>query len=329
MRYTWQGQEVVCNDNGELVGVNIGFDFCSEHEWGYSGRELAHRRRRGDYSSPSFEQALIDKLDMISLIECDDGLMALTSYPQGRGYDIADRDSYMEGHHDVRTADPDRRPGACFDAFWDENSFLIYAIDGYSSKILCELYDHILNYDVAVSPNFLPIFRERGLSFVIVSHLSKEDHETRNRILNIERIALDAREDLGLWLREHGNSSWEYSTFKGAVWLSNVQVSFVLDVDNTPVPYFYYEPHDMLAWTKTPHDNISSIYFSKMPHWMSAEGVQALYLTGNSDEYTTRAKDLDHQSREELLMSMWREEIGDKVEIADGSLATHKYKRLP
>lgn len=34
MRPAYQGVELIRNDDGEFMGISLGFDFCSEHEWG-------------------------------------------------------------------------------------------------------------------------------------------------------------------------------------------------------------------------------------------------------------------------------------------------------
>jgi hypothetical protein len=86
----------------------------------------------------------------------------------------------------------------------------------------------------------------------------------------------------------------------------------------------------MLSWNRRlgDDDNIGGTYMSNIPHRLNSDGVKVLYLIGNSKEYATRAKDLDHREREELLLSMWKKELGDKADIADGKLAFNKYEQL-
>lgn len=42
MKPATQGQDVIRNDDGEVIGINIGFDYAAEHEWGigFAGRYL-------------------------------------------------------------------------------------------------------------------------------------------------------------------------------------------------------------------------------------------------------------------------------------------------
>lgn len=37
MRATFHDQSIVRNDEGQIIGINLGYDFCAEHEWGIKG----------------------------------------------------------------------------------------------------------------------------------------------------------------------------------------------------------------------------------------------------------------------------------------------------
>lgn len=332
MRYTQFGQEVIFTDDKKLLGICIGYDFCSEHEWGYDGRISTRPKRKHNDPSPTFAEAIIDKPECVELVECDDGLMALASHTLwGPLRDIEDRYGYLENHPDVRCAEPDHRDDVFFDAFWDERNFLIFGIDGYSSKILEELNECIKAKDVAVSADFRPLFKNRGLSFVVVSRIPSDKTKAREDAIRLEKLALDARADLEQWLKDQCNESWCYSAFNGAVWLSNVQPFAVYDVEGSPETYFYFEPHDMLAWNRSDDyekDNISSCVMFDIPHMTNALGVKKLYEIGNSGEYIEQAASLDHVARQKLLNKMWRKAMGDSADIADGTLACKQHERL-
>ena len=167
MRYA--NNPEVMKINNEFVGIDLGADFCAEHEWGIKGivREFGVDGNKVGidgrmvtvvpkslvYTDITYEKQKCHLLVLIPYYKDDfkissDILKSWELYP------------YPLKEYDITTA-------------WDEKSFAILVTDKYKNE-LKELYNAFLNLDVAVGIAPSEAFKNGGLKFCIKSRLPKE-----------------------------------------------------------------------------------------------------------------------------------------------------------
>ena len=300
-RYATHGQEIIYDDSGNVIGINMGFGFYSEHEWGYRGNEIANPAKHSRISGPgSFEDARISDPSQIMFLERDDGVAGITNavwlYNQGVLEDSRRfQERLIDGNRDVSEAAVFGAVPEYFDAFWNDTRFIVFARSEMADEAIRDVYEHIMVGDAAIGSDFTPLFSNRGLSIVILSRLEDGAHDARAFETYLDELMEQGEQEVNDHLEEMGNHPWNFSEHDGALWLGNVQASDVLDVNGTPTVYYYCEPHDMLEFFEVPEDengwrnsNIDSIVMFDIPHRLTAEGIYALYREGNSPEYVAK-----------------------------------------
>ncbi len=83
MPRAYRGSEILYRE-GNLIGINFGYDFCAQHEYGYYGREITEqgRKPKSNNKSHPFSKEIIKNPEYICLTEFEQGKFALTNDTQ-------------------------------------------------------------------------------------------------------------------------------------------------------------------------------------------------------------------------------------------------------
>lgn len=170
MRTAHSNISVVRDDQGQTLGVRLGLDFVSEHEWGIQKM----LRRFGVTEKP---RTLGVKKRHITA--CPDGLSFIKEGAQ-QGLLLPSAFSLAYFKHGVgdvaKELGVSKRKGI-FSA-WDEESFCITSDNVADQKSLREIYDAFQLKDIAITLLAGNPFGGGGLAFVIVSRLPEEVAKT-------------------------------------------------------------------------------------------------------------------------------------------------------
>lgn len=182
---------IVKNSAGEFVGINLGADFCAEHEWGIKTIKRDFGIDLGEEPNVGLSKRQITKVpDHIRLLDCKVNYYnSATNRTRSRNAHVLVCDSFLNfpGWEDLENpkvvADMLRRPCDGIDfthedvnksfinAAWDEGGF---AIVSDNKENLQKLYDAIQNKDVVIGCFGGGVFQNAGLGVYIVSKLDKD-----------------------------------------------------------------------------------------------------------------------------------------------------------
>ena len=161
----WKGE------NGELIGINLGADFVSEHEWGIKGIARS-------FDITNDESVLGIKRRMIN--EFPESNMIFTQCKIGRkNYTALIFESYHrfnEYKDKIKECLPsDLKPYGDEDLVcaWSERSFGILASNKHKEELEI-LYKAFQDKDIAIGIGGSHAFKNGGLKFTITSKLPKE-----------------------------------------------------------------------------------------------------------------------------------------------------------
>ena len=159
--------EFLTNDNGEIIGINLGADHCAEHEWGIKGikesfklndnEEVFGIAKRIINASP--ENLMFKKVKIKNKIHY---VLILLRHTYGIIFD----EDYKKWLPSDLIPFSDKNM-ACA---WDENSFGIVVTKEFKNEIE-SLYESFQNKDVAIGVAPSKAFSNGGLVFTITSKL--------------------------------------------------------------------------------------------------------------------------------------------------------------
>lgn len=193
-RYASHSQEVLYRD-GKLIGFNAGYGSYAEHIGEYGGDEQRKRENTtvSDKDNP-FDGDIIANPREVKMMEFSDGNVWITSdsWKHIRLMTQTEQErqeimlEYINNSDRKVTEDFLTGLGKNIDspnvvALWDGGfqgrggSFDLISTNGQSSELLRKLYTELQKGNVAVSSDYSFMFEDRGLSFVLLDQLSKED----------------------------------------------------------------------------------------------------------------------------------------------------------
>lgn len=193
-RYAHFGQEVL-KRNGKLVGVNVGFGFFAEHTESYKGPEQRKTEKNIDKNkNHPFKGEIVENPQAIYLMELSDGRVWLTNneiaYASVMRKNEEERSEYVDGFSNdddkIRLEEKMAKRGDEIDspeilALWSsgflggEGKFDLISTNKQTSELIKTLYAEIQKENVAISSNYSFMFKNKGLSFVLLDQLTKED----------------------------------------------------------------------------------------------------------------------------------------------------------
>lgn len=160
----------VMNIDGQFVGVDLGADYCTEHELGIKG---IRREFKLNDDLVGIDKRMITKIPDTLFYEkiVYEGMKCsvLVLYPNYYGNNFKIDESALRGWELYSyTLKNDGIVTA-----WDERSFAILVTERYE-KELKELYDAFINLDVAVGVAPSEVFKNGGLKFCIKSKMPQD-----------------------------------------------------------------------------------------------------------------------------------------------------------
>lgn len=221
-RYAYHGQEVLKRD-GKLVGFNAGYGFYSEHEHGYTGEEQIKPKKIIDKNrNHPFNGEIVENPQAINLMEFSDGSVWLTNdgwnyaslmrKTEEERHEIMDR--YINNDDRKRTEKFMSKIGANMDspeviALWyagfnGGGNFDLISTNEQSSELIRTLYAEMQRGNVAISSDYSFMFKDRGLSFVLLDQLTQEDFMNKKLMDHHNEIAQQFQNEYRKYLQNEG-----------------------------------------------------------------------------------------------------------------------------
>lgn len=245
-RYAYHGQEVLKRD-GKLVGFNAGYGFYAEHEHGYTGAEQMKPKKGKDKNkNHPFNGEIVENPKSVNLMEFSDGnvwltndewnYMSLMRKTEEERREIMDK--YVNNDDRKRIEDLMSKLGANIDspeiiALWyagfngGDGRFDLISTNEQSRELIRTLYDEMQKGNVAISSDYSFMFKDRGLSFVLLDQLTQEDLINKQLVDHRDEMARQFQQEYREYLQKeglHGESCiLEGCKYPAEFW--NVQIS--------------------------------------------------------------------------------------------------------
>lgn len=301
-RYAYHGQEVLKRD-GKLVGFNAGYGFYAEHEFGYTGKEQIKSKKIIDKNkNHPFNGEIVENPQAINLMEFSDGSVWVTNdswnYASLMRRTEEERRKIMDRYiyNDYRKHNEEFmwKLGANIEspevvALWDGGDFDLISTNEQSSELIKTLYNEMQKGNVAISSDYSFMFKDRGLSFVLLDQLTKQDLMMKEYVDHREKLGKRFQKEYREFVDGEGLGEFEV---KYPVGFWNLQISGLNQTDKGLVPEFYLE----LYHTNHGDWNNDSCLFN-VPHHMSGDEIKFLVPIAKSEEFITFA---DSHSKEEI-----------------------------
>ena len=307
-RYAYHGQEVL-ERNGELVGFNAGYGFYSEHESHYLGDEQRKQKKLIDKNkNHPFNGEIVENPNAVHMIEFSDGNVWITNdslfnyrlIQKTEEERNAIKENYLHNEDRKRTEREMLEFGgreldapevvALWSAGWNGGGdFDLISTTEQSSEMLRKLYEEIQKGNVAISSDYSFMFKDRGLSFVLLDKLTQQDLMMKEYVDHKEELGRKFQKEYREFVNSEGLGEFEV---KYPVGFWNLQISGLNQTDKGLIPEFYLELYH------TNHgnwDNNSCLF--NVPHYMSGDEIKFLVPIAKSEEFITFA---DSHSKEEI-----------------------------
>ena len=221
-RYAYHGQEVLKRD-GKLVGFNAGYGFYAEHESGYTGEEQMKSKKIIDKNkNHPFNGEIVENPQSINLMEFSDGSVWLTNdgwnyaslmrKTEEERHEIMDR--YINNDDRKRNEEFMSKIGANMDspevvALWyagfnGGGNFDLISTNEQSSELIKTLYAEMQKGNVAISSDYSFMFKDRGLSFVLLDQLTQEDLMNKQLVDHRDEMARQFQKEYREYLQKEG-----------------------------------------------------------------------------------------------------------------------------
>lgn len=337
-RYAYHGQEVLKRD-GKLVGFNAGYGFYSEHEHGYTGEEQIKSKKIIDKNkNHPFNGEIVENPQAINLMEFSDGSVWLTN--DGWNYASLMRKTEEERHEimDRYINNDDRKRneefmskfGANMDspeviALWyagfnGGGNFDLISTNEQSSELIRTLYAEMQRGNVAISSDYSFMFKDRGLSFVLLDQLTQEDLMNKQLVDHRDEMAGQFQKEYREYLQQEGLDEsvciGKGGKYPAEIW--NVQISDLeTNIKRRIVPKFYLEILD----TSKGREDLDALCMHKLCR-LTGDEIKALVPVVQSAEYAEYAKshsqeEVETYLVEELALYRERQTIEDLRYLAD------------
>lgn len=221
-RYASHSQEVLYRD-GKLVGFNAGHGFYAEHEHGYSGHEQMKSKKLIDKNkNHPFNGEIVESPQAVHMMEFSDGNVWLTNDEWNYVNLIRKTEEERREVMDRYINNDDRKRTeefmASFDgkvdspevvALWNAGfsgggNFDLISTSEQSSELLRKLYSEMQKGNVAISSDYSFMFKDRGLSFVLLDQLSQEDLLNKLLVDHRDEMARQFQQEYIEYLQKEG-----------------------------------------------------------------------------------------------------------------------------
>ena len=182
MRYGMYSPMFLANEKGEFFCCHLGADFCAEHEWGIDGIKDLLGIPNYETVEPPFD------ISRFQITRCLQDNLAFIEDKQDtflylhKGYRKLESVSSKNWNEPCLTREKYKQDDSVLpvksSGMWDANEFALYTNEENGRKYLKELYEAILNKDIAVMIGGGHSFQNGGLNLLIISKASQEAKET-------------------------------------------------------------------------------------------------------------------------------------------------------
>ena len=221
-RYAYHGQEVLERD-GKLVGFNAGYGFYAEHESHYLGEEQRKPKKIIDKNkNHPFNGEIVENPNAVHMMEFSDGNVWITN-DQMNYYRLMKKteeerreimDGYINNDDRKRTDELMASFGGKVDspeviALWNAGwngggNFDLISTTEQSSEVLKKLYEEMQKGNVAISSDYSFMFKDRGLSFVLLDQLTQEDLMNKQLVDHRDEMARQFQQEYREYLAKEG-----------------------------------------------------------------------------------------------------------------------------
>lgn len=160
----WLLDETPTSRNGRILALNLGADYCAEHEWGIKKLKESFGIQDNDISVYGIDKRRISEVpeNLYYLVEGNISILTMRSYWQKPEVLTVKALKSQELY--------DRNP---LNTAWDEGSFGVLVKGKDDQKKLETLYEAIQRKDAAIWLGGGQVFQNAGLCIGIVSNLPK------------------------------------------------------------------------------------------------------------------------------------------------------------
>ncbi|CDE56130.1 unknown [Clostridium sp. CAG:269] len=336
-RYAYNGQEVLERD-GKLVGFNAGYGFYAEHESNYAGKELMKPKRIIDKNkNHPFNGEIVEKPDEIQMMEFNDGNVWVTNNLRNY-YSLMKKteeerreimDIYINNDDRKRTEKFISSFGGRVDspevvALWNAGfngggNFDLISTNEQSSELLRKLYSEMQKGNVAISSDYSFMFKDRGLSFVLLNQLTQEDLMNKKLVDHRDELGKKFQEEYREYLEVEGLGEFE-EKYPLGFW--NLQITGLNQTDKGISPEFYLELYHI---NHGDWDNNSCLF--NVTHRMSGDEIKFLVPIAKSKEFEEFAnshskEDIEAYINEQLEQYHEQQKIAEEqgYQIGEDSL---------
>lgn len=336
-RYAYNGQEVLERD-GKLVGFNAGYGFYAEHESNYAGKELMKPKRIIDKNkNHPFNGEIVEKPDEIQMMEFNDGNVWVTNNLRNY-YSLMKKteeerreimDIYINNDDRKRTEKFISSFGGRVDspevvALWNAGfngggNFDFISTNEQSSELLRKLYSEMQKGNVAISSDYSFMFKDRGLSFVLLNQLTQEDLMNKKLVDHRDELGKKFQEEYREYLEVEGLGEFE-EKYPLGFW--NLQITGLNQTDKGISPEFYLELYHI---NHGDWDNNSCLF--NVTHRMSGDEIKFLVPIAKSKEFEEFAnshskEDIEAYINEQLEQYHEQQKIAEEqgYQIGEDSL---------
>lgn len=336
-RYAYNGREVLERD-GKLVGFNAGYGFYAEHESNYAGKELMKPKRIIDKNkNHPFNGEIVEKPDEIQMMEFNDGNVWVTNNLRNY-YSLMKKteeerreimDIYINNDDRKRTEKFISSFGGRVDspevvALWNAGfngggNFDLISTNEQSSELLRKLYSEMQKGNVAISSDYSFMFKDRGLSFVLLNQLTQEDLMNKKLVDHRDELGKKFQEEYREYLEVEGLGEFE-EKYPLGFW--NLQITGLNQTDKGISPEFYLELYHI---NHGDWDNNSCLF--NVTHRMSGDEIKFLVPIAKSKEFEEFAnshskEDIEAYINEQLEQYHEQQKIAEEqgYQIGEDSL---------
>lgn len=222
-RYASHSQEILYRD-GNLIGFNAGYGFYAEHESKYSGMEQMKPKKVKDKNKNNpFNGEIVESPDTIKMMEFSDGNVWVTNdlwkYASLKEKTEEERkeimSKYINNADRTSTEEFLKKLGATIDspkvvALWyagfggSGGRFDLISTNEQSSELIRKLYAEMQKGNVAISSDYSFLFKDRGLSFILLDQLTQEDIIKKQLVDHQDELAKQFQKEYREYLSEQG-----------------------------------------------------------------------------------------------------------------------------
>ena len=328
-RYGVHSQEIL-DRNDKLIGFNAGFGSHTEHESGYHGFEqkapegLKYKLKLKKIKKHPFYNDIIKNPDEIQMLELADGNVWITN-DLGDYYKILKKpkeeqqkiiNNYINNYDRQREEEfymkmkiTPSNPSVI--PLWDDTNFDLISTNNYGKKILMSLYEEIKKGNVAISSDYSFMFKDRGLSFVIVDRLNEDDLKNKRLRDHQNFLAKNFKKQYNEYLKKEGLAGYGVE-MKYPLGFANLRTVGLYETKEGFSPNFYVEIYhvDNGKW-----NNDSCLFNVK--RYMTDLEIKHLVTIAKSKEFMSFANNRSKKDIEEYIINQlekFNEQQKDKTE---------------